>query len=100
MIFLGAGPPPGGEGFSTAGMGNPPGQWRGPLPSFVLTRHRAVRQGWVWGLCWHNLPREGRGCREVGIGKTRALGGERPMRTAAAGLLLLGNGRDPEALGE
>ena len=36
----------------------PPPQAR-QLPSSVWTRHREVKQ--VWGLCWHNRPRERKG---------------------------------------
>ena len=38
-------------------------QWRGPLPSSVWTRHRAVKQGQSGGLRWQ--PTEGKeGCAD------------------------------------
>ena len=32
----------------------------------------STKTGTVWGLCWHNLPREGKGreCREVKTGNS------------------------------
>ena len=77
-----------GESSPTAGMGclPGPGQQRGLLPSSVCTKHRAVRQGYPRdsvGTTYRGIRREGRQVRVGKAGRSRALGGERPMGTAA-----------------
>ena len=55
-----------------------PGQWRGLLPSFVWTRHRAVKQGQS-GVRWptdKGKGREARGAQIDKTGRSRALGGQ------------------------
>ena len=74
------------------------GQWRGPLPSSVWTRHRAVQQGHSRGSVGTPSQGKGRVCREGRIGqggRGRAQGGVGPMGTTADG----GRGSEGGAVG-
>ena len=64
-----------------------PRQWLGPLPWFVWTHHRAVKQGQSGGSVGTTAQGKGRECREVRIGQTgrsKALWGGKPMGTASS----------------
>ena len=65
-----------------------PGQWRGPLPSSVWTRHREVKQGKSGGSVGTTVQGKGKGSGERRIGQRgrgRTQGGGRPMGTTACG---------------
>ena len=65
-----------------------PGQWRGPLPSPVWTRHGAVKQGQSGGPVGATDQGKGKGSREGKTGhggRGRTQGSERPMGTTAYG---------------